>query len=116
MLREILKSKIHKARVTGKNLDYVGSITIDEALMDAAGLIHYEKVLVSNIRNGERFDTYVIPGKKNSGVVEVNGAAAHLAEEGDELIIMGFASLNEKEAEKHKPKIIVVDGENRISK
>ena len=109
----LLKSKIHDAAVTGVNLDYVGSITVDKRLIDAVGLREYEKVLVSNITNGSRFETYVIGG--GDGVVEVNGAAAKLTEKGDRVIIMSFGLCSEEEAVGHKPKIVVVDGGNRVT-
>jgi len=116
MMLEVLKSKIHNARVTGTNLEYIGSITIDKALMKAANFNKYEKVLVSNLRNGERFSTYVMEGKENSGIIEINGAAARLARKGDRIIVMGFALLNEKEIKKHSPKIVRVDKKNKIVK
>lgn len=112
MMREILKSKIHNARVTGACEDYVGSITIAKDLMEAANIIQYEKVLVSNVDNGNRFETYAIPG--SGGVIEVNGAAAKLASIGDRIIIMSFAIVDEKNLGRHNPKIITVDGENNI--
>lgn len=112
MLRSLLKSKIHKAKVTGTNIDYVGSITIDKKLMDACGLMVHEKVLVSDITNGSRFETYVIEGQE--GAVEVNGAAVKLVKSGDRIIVMAFGLYDEKEAKTQKPKIIVVDERNRI--
>ncbi|MFH0862931.1 MAG: aspartate 1-decarboxylase [Candidatus Altiarchaeota archaeon] len=111
MMRSMLKSKIHGATVTGCRVDYVGSITIDKALMEAVGLCVWEKVLVSDITNGERFETYVIEGGK--GAIEANGAAAKLVNVGDKIIIMSFGLFDEKEAEDHKPKIVSVDGKNR---
>jgi len=116
MLRQILKSKIHGAMVTESNVDYVGSITIDETLMKAADLAGYEKVLIGNLSNGNRVETYVIQGKKNSGVIGMNGAAAHLCKVGDKLLIMSFALLNGQELEKHVPKKIFLDSGNRIKK
>ncbi len=113
MLLQILKCKIHRAHVTQTELEYEGSITIDEVLAKKAGLLLNEKVLVANIRNGERFETYVIYGPKNSGTICINGAAAHLCEVGDEVIIMAFASMDEKKAKKHNPKIVKVDQKNR---
>jgi len=113
VLRNLLKSKIHGAKVTGCKLDYVGSITVDRTLVKAAGLRVYEKVLVSDITNGARFETYVLLG--GPGAIEVNGAAAKLVKKGDMVIIMAFGLFDEKEAGRHKPKIVVVDGENRIT-
>lgn len=108
-----MKSKIHGATVTGTNLEYAGSITVDGRLIEAAGLAVHEKVLVSNLTNGNRFETYVIGG--GDGEIEVNGAAAKLTREGDRIIIMAFGLYSEGEARKHKPNVVVVDGENNIS-
>ena len=113
MLLEILKSKVHGAKVTGRNLEYVGSIKIDASLVAAAGMLEHEKVLVSNLANGERFETYVILGKWGSGIVEVNGAAAKLAKKGDKLIIMSFAFMTDEEAKKHKPNVVILDEKNK---
>lgn len=112
-MRSLLKSKIHNARVTGTRIDYVGSITIDKRLVDASGLMHWEKVLVSDITNGARFETYVLEGEE--GVVEVNGAAAKLVKGGDRIIVMAFGLFDEKEAKEHKPKIAVVDERNKVT-
>ena len=112
MLIEVLKSKIHKAHLTHKNFGYMGSITIDEDLMDAAGLCEFEKVLVANFNNGIRYETYVIKGKRGSKIIGYNGAAARLGEIGDELIIMSFG-LVENTAHT-KPRIIIVDENNSI--
>jgi len=114
MLKEVLKSKIHGATVTESNVDYTGSITIDEALMNAVNLVEYERVLIGNLTNGNRVETYVIKGKKNSGIVGMNGAAAHLCKVGDKILIMSFALLDERELGQHKPKIIFVDSKNRV--
>ena len=111
-MRIYLKSKIHNAKVTEANLKYVGSITIDETLMKKADIAEYEKVLVVDNTNGNRLETYVIKGKKNSGQICMNGAAAHLIKKGDEIIIMTF-QLSEKPI---KPKIIIVDKKNRFKK
>ncbi len=113
---EIVKSKIHRATVTDANLNYVGSITLDQALMDACGLIEYEKVQVVNNNNGERFETYVITGKRNSGVVCLNGAAARLVQPGDIVIIVSYATMDAKEAKTFKPSIIFPDSKNRLRK
>ena len=106
MLVEILKSKIHRATVTEANLNYIGSITIDEALMNAAGIMENERVHIVNNNNGARFSTYVIKGEKNSGVVCLNGAAARLVQPGDTVIIMAYAMMEEKEALEFKPKVV----------
>jgi aspartate 1-decarboxylase len=116
MLVEILKSKIHRATVTDKNLEYEGSITIDEALMNAAGICENEKVHVLNINNGSRFETYVICGKKGSGAVCINGAAARLAERGDKVIIVSYGFVDSKETAKVKPKVVKVNEKNKIIK
>jgi aspartate 1-decarboxylase len=109
MLLEILKSKIHKASVTGANLHYVGSITIDEDLMDAANLIENEKVHVLDLNNGERLVTYVIKGKRSSGDICLNGAAARKVIIGDIIIIMSFALMDFQEAKSFKPTIVFPD-------
>lgn len=109
-MRTYLKSKIHNAKVTEANLKYVGSITIDEALMEKADIAEYEKVLVVDNTNGNRLETYVIKGKKNSGKICMNGAAAHLIKKGDEIIIMTF-QISTKPL---KPKIIIVDKHNKF--
>jgi len=114
MKRTLLKSKIHQATVTDANIHYEGSITVDRRLMDAADLIPYEQVQIYNVLNGERFSTYVIEGEPGSGVICVNGAAAHLAKEGDLVIIASFASYSEEEAKGHEPKLVYVNGKNRI--
>ena len=111
----LLKSKIHRARITQAELDYVGSITIDAALLTASGMLEYEKVLVVNCNNGQRFETYTIAGEANSGIVCLNGAAARLACPGDVVIIMAWASLDAQYAATHKPTVVLVDGNNRIS-
>ena len=113
MQRIMLKSKIHRVRVTDANLDYEGSITIDELLMEDAGIIPYESVHIYNISNGERFDTYAIKGEANSGTICLNGAAAHKVRVGDLIIIANYANYEEKEARNHKPKLIYVDQNNR---
>jgi aspartate 1-decarboxylase len=111
---EVLKSKIHRATVTGADLDYVGSITIDETLMDAANMIENERVHIYNISNGERFDTYIIKGGRDSGVIEINGAAARKVQPGDLIIIVSYASMDFEEAKHFKPTIIFPDRENKI--
>jgi aspartate 1-decarboxylase len=109
MLIEVLKSKIHQVSVTGANLHYIGSITIDEDLIDAAGLIENEKVHVLNLNNGERLVTYVIKGKRGSGDILLNGAAARKVIPGDVIIIMSFAQMEYNEAKSFKPTIIFPD-------
>ncbi len=114
MLRTILKSKIHRCRVTEANLYYEGSITVDEKLMEAADLIEGEKVEVLNLNNGHRLETYVIKGKATSGVICLNGPAARGACVGDEVVIVSYVLADEKEAERLNSKIIKVDERNRI--
>lgn len=112
---EILKSKIHRVRITEAELHYVGSITLDEDLMDAAHIIENEKVQVVNVNNGERLDTYVIKGKRGSGQVCLNGPAARRAQVGDIIIIMSFATMEPEEAKTFRPAIIFPDDSNHIS-
>ncbi len=107
---EVLKSKIHCARVTEANLHYMGSITIDEDLMDAAGMIAGERVFIADNNNGERFDTYIIKGPRGTGCICLNGAAARKVQVGDEVIIMSYALLDFEEAKTFKPKVIFPDG------
>jgi len=116
MLIEVLKSKIHRATVTEANINYVGSVTIDECLMDAANILEFEKVHVLNIHNGERIETYVIKGKKGSGMVCMNGAAARKFLRGDLVIIASYAQMDFEEARKFKPAIVFPDTENNICK
>lgn len=114
MLIEVLKSKIHRVSVTEANLNYIGSIGIDEDLMDAAGIIENEKVQVVNINNGERLETYVIKGERGSGVISMNGAAARKVQVGDILLIMSYASMDPLEARTFKPKIIFPDSKTNM--
>ena len=114
MLVEVLKSKIHCATVTEANLHYMGSITIDEDLMDAVGLISGERVFIVNNNNGERFDTYVITGPRASGCICLNGAAARKVQVGDVVMIMAYAQLELEEAKVFKPRIIFPDEQNRL--
>ena len=109
MLVHIVKSKIHRVSVTEANLNYIGSITIDEDLMEASNIIANEKVSIVNNNNGERFETYVIPGKRGSGVICINGAAARLVQPGDIVIIMAFAIMEMEEARTFKPAILFPD-------
>ena len=115
MTIEVLKSKIHRVKVTQANVDYVGSITIDSELMAAANIIRGEKVQVVNVTNGERLETYAIPGEAGSGVICLNGAAAHKFQPGDVAIIMAYATMTPEEAAVFKPKVIIPDRHNRIS-
>ena len=112
----MLKGKIHRATVTQAELDYVGSITVDEALLDAAGIREYQKVQVVNINNGNRIETYTIAGEKDSGVICLNGAAARHFSPNDLVIIMAYASYSEKDLENYSPKVVFVDDENKIKK
>ena len=116
MYRTMCKSKIHRATVTGADLNYVGSITIDPVLMEAADLLEYEQVAVVNVNNGARFETYVIPGEPGQGEICLNGAAARLAHPGDKVIIISYGQYNEAELETYRPVFIFVDEENRISR
>lgn len=111
---EVLKSKIHRATVTDANLNYIGSIGIDEDLMDAANLIESEKVHIYNINNGERFETYIIKKKRGSGEISLNGAAARKVEPDDLVIIVSYASIDFEEAKNHVPAIIFPDKNNKI--
>ena len=110
----LLKAKLHRIRVTEAKLDYTGSLTIDEDLMDAVGILNYEKLLVANVDNGERFETYAIRGPRGSGVCCLNGAAAHKGKVGDKLIVMAWAQMSEDEARLFAPRIVVVGEDNRI--
>jgi aspartate 1-decarboxylase len=116
MLRKILRAKIHRATVTEANLDYVGSITIDQDLMDAADLAEWECVLVADLVNGTRHETYVIPGERGSGTICINGAAAHLVNVGDKVIIMCYGLMDEAERAAHRPRIALVDDRNRLTR
>jgi aspartate 1-decarboxylase len=110
----LLKSKIHRATVTDGNVDYEGSLTIAADLMKAAGLRPYERILCSNLANGNRFETYVITGRSGSGEIVLNGAAALLGKKGDRLTIMGFAAVSKKKAAKWRPRVIVLGKGNKI--
>jgi len=111
-MRWVLRSKIHRATVTETRLDYEGSITIDDVLMDKVGIWHGEKVMIANLNNGARFETYVVRGERGTGIIAINGAAARLCEKGDKIIIMGY----ELTAEPIDAKIVLVDGNNKIVK
>ncbi len=112
----ICKSKIHRVKVTDANLNYEGSITVDQKLLKEADIIPYELVQVVNINNGARFETYVIPGKPNSGIICLNGPAARLGEVGDILIVISYAWMEKKEAIRFKPKVVYVDKNNKLKK
>lgn len=116
MFRMMMKSKIHKATVTEANLQYVGSITIDSALLEAADILPNEKVQVVDNNNGARIETYVIPGERNSGVICLNGAAARQAQVGDQVIIISYAMLTDEAAHQYNPKVVFVDDENHQTK
>jgi len=113
-MRTMLKSKIHRARVTQVNLDYEGSITIDKVLMEAGDLLPFERVEVLNINNGARFSTYAIKGEANSGVIGINGAAARLVAKGDMIIILSYCQLPDVEAIAMEPTVVYVDEKNRV--
>lgn len=114
MFRTMLGGKIHRATVTEADLNYVGSITVDQDLLDAAGICVNEKVAIVNNNNGERLETYTIPGERGSGVVCLNGAAARLVQKGDIVIIMSYVMLSEPEISAHEPKVVLVDENNKI--
>ncbi|GKU79505.1 aspartate 1-decarboxylase [Paenibacillus sp. L3-i20] len=113
MFRTMMKSKLHRATVTEANLNYVGSITIDEDLMDAADLLENEKVQIVNNNNGARLETYVITGERGSGVICLNGAAARLVQPGDQVIIISYSIVTNEEAKSHKPIITILDSNNK---
>ncbi len=110
----LLKAKIHRAVVTQADLDYVGSITIDTLLLQAAGIHEYEKVEIADVDNGNRFATYAIAGEPGTGIICLNGAAAHCVNVGDRVIIMAYAAMTPAEADGHQPQVVFVDGRNRI--
>lgn len=114
MLVNMLKGKIHRATVMQAELDYVGSITVDEDLLDASGIYEYERVQVVDVNNGNRFETYTIAGERGSGLICLNGAAAHKVKIGDKIIIMAYAMLNQDEVKSHTPNVVFVDDKNKI--
>jgi aspartate 1-decarboxylase len=116
MVLTLLKSKLHKAWVTHSELEYEGSCAIDGQLLDAAGIHEYEQIQIYNIANGERFTTYAIRGEDGSGIISVNGAAAHKANPGDRVIICTYAQLDAEEVQKFKPTLVYLDTENRITR
>ena len=116
MRLNMLKGKIHRATVKQAALDYVGSITIDVDLLEASGIIEYEKVQIVDVDNGARFETYAIAGERGSGMICLNGAAARCVQPNDKIIIMCYCDMDEEEAKAHKPKVVFVDDENKISR
>jgi len=114
--RTLMKSKLHRATVTVADLDYVGSVTIDRDLMDAADLLPNERVQVLDLTNGARLETYVIEGERGSGVIGINGAAAHLVHPGDLVLIVSFAEFDEDEARRWQPTVVLLDADNRIDR
>lgn len=113
MFRTMMKAKLHRATVTEANLNYVGSITIDENLLDLVDMLPNEKVQIVNNNNGARLETYIIPGPRGSGVICLNGAAARLVHVGDTVIIISYAQMSDEEARRHKPRIAILDGANK---
>ncbi|QBQ42550.1 aspartate 1-decarboxylase [Sphingobacterium psychroaquaticum] len=114
MMIEVMKSKIHRVRVTQAELNYVGSITIDEDIMEAANIIANEKVQIVNNNNGARLETYVIPGERGSGIICLNGAAARLVQVGDIVIIISYATMTPEEAKSHQPTLVFPDDNNKL--
>ncbi|AOR23629.1 aspartate 1-decarboxylase [Clostridium taeniosporum] len=114
MILNMLKGKIHRATITQAELNYMGSITIDKTLMEAAGILENEKVQIVDNNNGVRLETYVIPGKRDSGIICLNGAAARLVQPGDQVIIIAYAQIEEREAKIYKPKVVFVNADNTI--
>ncbi len=113
---ELLKGKIHRATVVQAELDYVGSITVDEALLEASGILEYEKVQIVDVNNGSRFETYTIAGERGSGMICLNGAAARCVSVGDKIILMAYAQMTPGEAKEHKPTVVFVDDKNHVSR
>jgi aspartate 1-decarboxylase len=114
MRRTMCKSKVHRAVLTGADLHYEGSLTLDLALMEAADILPFEKVQVVNVNNGSRLETYVIEGERNSGTIQLNGAAARLGAAGDHVIVISYADYEESELENFEPKLVFVDAKNRV--
>ena len=115
MRRRMFLGKIHRATVTHADLDYEGSVTIDEDLLDAAGMLHHEEIHVLNVTRGSRLVTYTLPGPRGSGVICINGAAAHLNKPGDLVILATDGDMDDDEARRHVPKVVFVDGKNRVA-
>lgn len=116
MTISMLKAKIHRATVTQAELDYVGSITVDIALLEQAGILEYEKVQIVDVNNGSRFETYTIAGERGSGVMCLNGAAARMVQTGDKIILMAYAQVTPEEAQKMRPTVLFVDEKNQVTK
>ena len=116
MLLNMLKGKIHRATVVQAELDYVGSITVDEELLEKAGIYEYEKVQIVDVNNGSRFETYTIAGKRGSGMICLNGAAAREVQVGDKIIIMAYANMSPEEVKDNPPKVLFVDEDNKIKR
>ncbi len=116
MYLNMLKGKIHRATVMQAELDYVGSITVDSELLEASGILEYEKVQIVDINNGARFETYTIAGEPGSGMICLNGAAARCVQKGDKIIIMAYCQMTPEEVKDHPPRVVFVDDENRISR
>ena len=116
MYLQMLKGKIHRATVVQAELDYVGSITIDEELLEAAGILEYEKVQIVDINNGQRFETYTIAGQRGSGMICLNGAAARCVQKGDKIIIMCYALMSVEEIKENPPKVVFVDDNNKVTR
>jgi len=112
----MLKGKIHRATVVQAELNYVGSITVDSALMEAAGILEYEKVQIVDVENGSRFETYTIAGEENSGMICLNGAAARQVQVGDHIIIMAYCEMTPEEAKGHRPKVVFVNDDNKVQR
>jgi aspartate 1-decarboxylase len=115
MQRTLLHAKLHRVHVTHADLNYIGSVTIDQDLLDAADILHNEKILVINLENGTRIETYALPGKAGTGVIGMNGGCARVCQVGDRLLIMSFVSMTTAEARKHEPKVVFVDEHNRVA-
>ena len=116
MYLNMLKGKIHRATVVQAELDYVGSITVDEDLLDASGILEYEKVQIVDINNGQRFETYTIAGERGSGMICLNGAAARCVQKGDKIIIMCYALMSGEEIKENPPKVVFVDDNNKVNR
>ncbi len=116
MTIQMLKGKIHRAVVVQAELNYVGSITVDPVLMEAAGILEYEKVQIVDVENGSRFETYTIEGERDSGMICLNGAAARMVQTGDHIIIMSYCDMTPEEAEEHQPLVVFVDEKNAVKK
>jgi len=114
MQRRLMKSKIHRATITSADLHYEGSLTVDEDLLDAADLVEFEEIQVVNVNNGARFTTYLIPGPRGSGVIQLNGAAARLGSPGDLVILISYGEYTDQEASHHSPRVVFVDDRNRM--